>query len=129
MSYNNNAELALAALTMAFRLRRVSKGLVHHSDRGSPYASDDYREKLEEYGMVQSMSRKGDCWDNAVAESLFSTLEWEHLGRLPVGSGRATKAEVEEYIRFFNHERIHSTVNFMSPVEFELRRNGANGVA
>src|SRR5262249_39466258 len=75
MSTTNDTALALAALTSAVRSRpSVPIGLVHHTDRGSPYASDDYRSALAEHGMTQSMSRTGDCWDNAVAESFFATL-------------------------------------------------------
>ena len=107
----------------------VKKGLVHHSDRGSPYASHRYREAISTLGMAQSMSRKGDCWDNAVAESFFSTLEWEHLGRHPVKSVRETRAEIEGYLDFYNHERRHSTIGLVSPVEFELRCFAAVGAA
>lgn len=129
MSGSNDTDLALAALWMAARSRSVKKGLVHHSDRGSPYASHRYREALSTLGMAQSMSRKGDCWDNAVAESFFSTLEWEHLERRPVKSERETRAEVEGYLGFYNHERRHSTIGLMSPVEFELRCFAAVGAA
>jgi putative transposase len=129
MSDSNDTDLALAALWMAARSRSVKKGLLHHSDQGSPYASHRYREELKTQGMEQSMSRKGDCWDNAVAESFFSTLEWEHLDRRPVKSEKETRAEVEGYLDFYNHERRHSTVGLLSPVEFELRCFAAVGAA
>jgi putative transposase len=128
-SESNDTDLALAALCMATRGRGVKRGLLHHSDRGSPYASSRYRKALAHHGMVQSMSRRGDCWDNAVAESFFSTLEWEHLGRRVVKSVRATREELAGYLDFYNHERRHSTVGSVSPVEFELRCLAQEGAA
>jgi putative transposase len=96
--------------------------LVHHSDRGSQYASGDYQQALGELGVVCSMSRKGNCWDNAVAESFFATLKTEcvHARRF------ATKAEAREVIFdfvevFYNRGRRHSTIGYMTPVEFEMK--------
>ncbi|MBK8943572.1 MAG: IS3 family transposase [Polyangiaceae bacterium] len=97
-SANNDRDLALDALRAALTARRPPPGLVHHSDRGSPYASADYRRALDRAGAVASMSRKGDCWDNAVAESFFATLKTEALGdRVPADHDLATHA-IGEYL-------------------------------
>ncbi len=128
-SESNDTDLALAALKIATTGRKVTKGLLHHSDRGSPYASGRYRRELARHGMIQSMSRRGDCWDNAVAESFFSTLEWEHLGRQSLKSADATRQELAEYLEFYNHQRRHSTNEQVSPVEFELRCLAEGGAA
>jgi putative transposase len=120
-SRNVDRHLALAALDMAVRQRRPGNDLVHHSDRGSTYASGDYRKALESEGIECSMSRKGDCWDNAVAESFFSTLkrEMENLDHLE--SWEAANISIAEYIDgFYNLHRRHSALNYNSPVEFEL---------
>jgi len=94
-----------------------------HSDRGSPYASDDYREELERFGVVASMSRKGDCWDNAVAESFFSTLKTELVGDRIYASHDAATAAIAEYVdTFYNTIRRHSHLGYLSPIAFELRR-------
>ena len=121
MSENVDRHLALAALEMALAQRRPAGSLVHHSDRGSTYASEDYRFALEKRGIECSMSRKGDCWDNAVAESFFSTLKSE----LPEAENSETRdsarRSVSGYIHdFYNLQRRHSTIGYCSPVEFEL---------
>ena len=122
MSDTLSRQLALDALAMALRARKPPEGLIHHSDRGSQYASDDYRQALAAAGVCPSMSRKGDCWDNAVAESFFSTIKAEliHDADFP---GRAWAAHaIDEYIRvFYNHQRRHSHNKYLSPVEFELK--------
>jgi transposase InsO family protein len=113
--------LALTALRAALRDRRPGAGLVHHSDRGSTYASGDYRGTLESHAIKCSMSRKGDCWDNAVAESFFATLkrEVEEIDHLE--SHAQANAVLADYIdRFYNFQRRHSTIGYRSPVEFEL---------
>jgi putative transposase len=120
-SANVDRHLALAALAMALGDRRPHPGLVHHSDRGSTYASGDYRKALDTHGLECSMSRKGDCWDNAVAESFFASLkrEVEEIDR--VESRAQGHALIAEYIeRFYNLQRRHSTIAYKSPVEFEL---------
>jgi putative transposase len=120
-SANIDRYLALMALTTALRDRRPSAGLVHHSDRGSTYASGDYRKALDAHQIECSMSRRGDCWDNAVSESFFASLkrEVEEIDRLE-GRVQATTI-VGEYIdRFYNLQRRHSTIAYKSPVEFEL---------
>jgi putative transposase len=112
--------LALDALRMALKTRRPEPGLVHHSDRGVQYASADYRRQLRRHGMVCSMSRKGDCWDNAVAESFFSTLKAELVHRTDFVSRSHARAAVFEYIEgFYNRRRRHSALGYISPVEHE----------
>jgi transposase InsO family protein len=119
----NDTELALTALRHAVQTRGgVPKGLVHHTDRGSPYASDDYRRALGDFGMRASMSRKGDCWDNAVAESFFATLRAELVRGHVYRSLEAAEDAIGLYIEsFYNLERLHSTLDYVSPVEFELK--------
>jgi transposase InsO family protein len=121
-SANNDRDLALDALRAALIARRPPPGLVHHSDRGSPYASADYRRALDRAGAVASMSRKGDCWDNAVAESFFATLKTEALGdRVPVDHDLATRAIGEYVDGYYNPKRRHSFIDYDSPIEFELK--------
>jgi putative transposase len=112
--------LALDALGMALKTRRPEAGLIHHSDRGVQYASGDYRDQLRERGIVCSMSRKGDCWDNAVAESFFSTLKAELVHRNDYVSRAHARASVFEYIEtFYNGRRRHSVLGYASPVQHE----------
>lgn len=129
VSARNDTDLILEALERAVKSRRRTGDLIHHSDRGSPYASDRYRSELKRCGMTQSMSRKGDCWDNAVAESFFSTLEWEHLGTLPVRPSLTTRIELADYLEFYNHQRRHSSAGNLNPVEYELRNAIPTGAA
>lgn len=120
-SRNVDRHLALAALDMALDRRQPGSGLVHHSDRGSTYASDDYRKALEAGGIECSMSRKGDCWDNAVAESFFATLKREMEGIDDFETREVANLLVGEYIDgFYNPCRRHSALNYNSPIEFEL---------
>jgi transposase InsO family protein len=122
-SSTNDRALALDALSSAIRLRRPPPGLVHHSDRGSPYASDDYRAALRARGIVASMSRKGDCYDNAVAESFFATARAELLDHEHFETRAAAVASLTEYIEgFYNTVRRHSYTDYVSPIEFELKR-------
>lgn len=123
MSTTNDTALALAAFHAAVGARRaVPRGLVHHTDRGSPYASDDYRKALAQCGMVQSMSRTGDCWDNAVAESFFATLRAELVDHERYDTARAAERSIGDYIdNFYNVERLHSHLDYVSPIEFELK--------
>jgi transposase InsO family protein len=120
-SQNVDRHLALAALDMALVHRRPSGGLVHHSDRGSTYASTDYRDALESRGIECSMSRRGDCWDNAVAESFFATLKREMENSDALESREVATLSLREYIDgFYNFQRRHSAIGYNSPVEFEL---------
>lgn len=122
ISETNDTELALAALSQAVRGRLVPVGLVHHTDRGSPYASADYRAALAARGMVASMSRKGNCWDNAPSESFFATLRVELVDDERYATRAAATASIGDYIEnFYNTERLHSFLDYVSPIAFELK--------
>ncbi len=113
--------LALDALAMALKTRRPEPGLLHHSDRGIQYASVEYQSQLQDRGIICSMSRKGDCWDNAVAESFFSTLKAELVHGTDYVSRSQARASVFEYIEvFYNNRRRHSALGYVSPVEHEV---------
>ena len=115
-------ELPKQALRRALWRRRPGVGLVHHSDRGVQYASAEYREVLAAHGIQASMSRRGNCWDNAVAESFFATLEWELIERSRWVTHAQAEREVTEYIeRWYNTERRHSALDYLSPAEYEAR--------
>ncbi len=120
-------QLVLEALTMALKLRRPGPGLLHHSDRGSQYASAEFQEALCASGMVCSMSRRGNCWDNAVVESFFGTLKNELVYRCRFATRQQARQEVFEYIEvWYNRCRRHSALGYLSPAEFEqLHRSGA----
>jgi len=121
-SENNDRHLALDALQRALASRRPGPGLLHHSDRASTYASEDYRNALVTNGMIASMSRKGDCWDNAVAESFFATLRAELVDHEIYATRRSAVASIADYIdAFYNTERRHSSIDYVSPIEFELK--------
>lgn len=114
------AELALSALRMALAARQPRPGLVHHSDRGVQYACSDYRTVLAAGRIEASMSRKGDCWDNAVAESFFATLELELIARHRWATRSAARQAIFRYIEtWYNPRRRHSTLGYLSPVEYE----------
>jgi putative transposase len=126
VSVSNDTALALTALRLALTARRPPAGLVHHSDRGSPYASEDYRTELSRHGLVASMSRKGDCWDNAVAESFFGTLKSELVDHEQYSTYETALRSIGEYIEnFYNIERRHSFLDYVNPIEFELRSTPA----
>jgi transposase InsO family protein len=121
-SEHNDTELALRALEHALRARHPPPGLVQHTDRGSPYASGDYRAVLERHAIVASMSRTGDCYDNAVGESFFATLKAEHVDHEDFATRDLGTASIGDYIEnFYNCARRHSYVGYVSPIEFELR--------
>ena len=116
------AELAVSALQMAIDARRPPPGVIHHSDRGVQYACDAYRAVLTQHGFRTSMSRKGDCWDNAVAESFFATLEWELLMQNDFQTRNEARHAIFEYIeRWYNPKRRHSTLGYMSPARYEAQ--------
>jgi putative transposase len=120
LSTTNDRHLVLDALKMAVQRRKPGAGVLQHTDRGTPYACDDYQEMLQTNGMVCSMSRKGNCWDNAAMESWFSTLKLE-LGE-HFETERAARRELFEYIEiFYNNQRRHSSIDNMSPAEYERR--------
>jgi transposase InsO family protein len=113
--------LVLQALRMALRRRRPPAGLLHHSDRGCQYASAAYRAALAAAGITASMSRPGDCWDNAVAESFFATLKWELVRRCRWATRAQARSAVFEYIEaWYNRRRRHSSLGYVSPAEYEL---------
>lgn len=124
LSSSLDREVAIDALKQALEVRRPKPGLLHHSDRGTQYCSDDYQALLAEFGLVPSMSRKGDCWDNAMAESFFKTLKTELGARFD--SFEHARSEIFEYIEgFYNSWRLHSALDYQSPANFEreaLRR-------
>lgn len=114
-------QLVISSLENALRLRRPNSGLIFHSDRGSQYASDEFKSVLNNNGLIQSMSRKGDCWDNAVAESFFKTIKSEFIYWYDFKSRKDAEMKIFDYIElFYNRNRLHSTVNYMSPVDFEM---------
>ena len=112
--------LVTGALKMALVRRSPSSGLIVHSDRGSQYASHAFRDVLDAHGIVQSMSRKGDCWDNSIAESFFATIKGELLDRRSWATREHVEAAVGEWIEvFYNGERRHSSLGNVSPVDYE----------
>jgi putative transposase len=119
-------ELPLEALGMALGIRQPERGLVHHSDRGCQYVSDTYRSELDARGIVCSMSRVGDCWDNAVAESFFATLKVELVHRRPWATKLEARGAIHEYIAsFYNPYRRHSTLGYVSPMAYEAQHAAA----
>jgi transposase InsO family protein len=115
-------ELVLEALRRALAKRPGVRDLIHHSDRGSQYASHDYRRALEQEGITCSMSRRGNCWDNAVAESFFGTLKVELIHRRAWATRAEAMGAISEYIEdFYNVRRRHSSLGYLSPLAFELR--------
>jgi putative transposase len=121
-SANNDRALALSALDRAIATRAPTVGMIHHSDRGSVYASADYAEALTKLGAVKSMSRRGDCWDNAVAESFFATIKGEMIDHADYLTRGAAITAIADYIDgFYNPYRRHSALDYVSPIEFELK--------
>jgi transposase InsO family protein len=115
-------DLVMNALTMAVWRRQPQAGLIVHSDRGSQYASNDYQKLLAQHGFLCSMSRKGDCYDNAAMESFFHSLKVEQTEDQRYATREEAKADVFEYIEaYYNRQRRHSTLNQQSPCDFEAR--------
>jgi len=120
------AALPLSALQMAVAARRPPPGLVHHNDRGSQYASRVFQAELERIGARGSMSRKGDCWDNAVLESFFSSLKRELLEGQVFESRAVAREMIFEHLGvFYNRQRRHSTLGYLTPWEFERQARAA----
>jgi putative transposase len=124
MSTRITRKLIMDAFDMAFANCYPTQGLIVHSDRGSQYASDDFKNKVEKLGFKQSMSRKGDCWDNAVAESFFGSLKTELIYNRKYLNISEARRDIFDYVEvFYNRERLHSTLGYMSPEEFEKAHN------
>jgi putative transposase len=123
------ASLAIAALDMATRRKQPGGGLLHHSDRGVQYACGDYQHRLRLYGMRPSMSRKGNCWDNAPMESFFATFKTELIYQQQFATRDDARAAIFEYIEvFYNRQRRHASIGNVSPAEFERRYHAARMV-
>lgn len=114
------AQLVMDALLMAIFRRGRPQAVLHHSDQGSQYTSEDFQRLLDSHGIICSMSRRGNCWDNAAMESFFSTLKTERLSRRSYRTRDELRADVFDYIeRFYNPKRRPSTIGYISPVQFE----------
>ena len=124
MGESLETSLPMDALRMALRQRQPTGGLLHHSDRGCQYASEAYRAHLAAWNVTPSMSRRGNCYDNAAMESFWSTLKEELVHRTHFESRAQAASAIFDYIEiFYNRERLHSALGFMSPVEFEKQSN------
>ena len=124
MGAHLDAQLMLAALQMAINRRRPRPGLLVHSDRGAQYASADYRQLLARHGLVASMSRKGNCYDNAFVESFWSSLKYETVYHRRFATRAEAKAALFDYIEiFYNRTRLHSSLGYVSPITFESQLN------
>jgi putative transposase len=126
MSNSMTVQLVMDALVMAIWRRGRPEALLHHSDQGSQYASEIFQRLLAEHGIVCSMSRQGDVWDNSAMESFFSSLKVERVNRRVYATRAQAKADVFDYVeRFYNPRRRHSTIDYLSPVEFENATSSA----
>ena len=124
MADHMQTDLVADALTMALARRQVQAGLLHHSDRGVQYASEQYQALLSEHGMQVSMSGKGDCWDNAAMESFWATLKTELVYHEHYATRQQARQSIFEYIEvFYNRKRLHSSLGYVSPETFEAGRN------
>lgn len=120
LSYSLKTDFVLDTLQSAVQRRNPSVGLIFHSDRGVQYTSKEFRSMLNEFGMISSMSRKGDCWDNAPAESFFATLKRERVHRMNYRDIEEVKKDLFWYIEiFYNQKRLHSSNGYLSPAMFE----------
>jgi putative transposase len=120
MKEDMTAQLVIDALLMAIWRRGKPKELLHHSDQGTQYKSDDFQRVLAANGITCSMSRRGDCWDNAAMESFFSTMKFERASRKSYANRDQARADLFDYIeRFYNPRRRHSSLGYLSPVKFE----------
>jgi transposase InsO family protein len=123
LSSSLSHEMVVTALKRAIRRRHPAKGLIFHSDRGVQYACTDFRKVLDAHGFTQSMSRKGDCWDNAVAESFFGIMKTELVYHEKYEGRKDTLHSIFEYIEaFYNRQRRHSALGYLSPAEYEKQK-------
>ena len=123
-------DLVLSALKMALALRRPGPDLLHHSDQGSQYASNDYQKLLIKKGFICSMSRKGDCWDNAPVESFFATLKKERVHHRRYRTREQARTDIFRYIEgWYNRKRLHSALGYMSPCDYEIQQKNTNHVS
>jgi putative transposase len=130
MDQAHDATLVETALQMALVARQPAADLIHHSDRGSGYASHRYQALLQRYGIRARMSKTGDCYDNAMMESFWSTLKEEGCGNRRFATRREAKAAIFAYIEvYYNRRRIHSSLGYMSPVDYEKQGKIKGGVA
>ena len=114
------AQLVCDAVAMAFGRRKPAAGLIMHSDRGVQYASDEHRTLIDQYRMVQSMSRKANCWDNSPIESFFKTLKVEWVHRCRYTTRLQARLDLIDWIEgFYNTKRLHSSIDYRSPAAFE----------
>ena len=121
--------LVIRALMMAINLRKPPPGLIHHSDRGSQYASHAYQALLKQYGMICSMSRKGNCWDNAPIERFFSSLKREWTSDRLYRTRQEAIADVREYVAvYYNSKRLHSTLGYKTPMDYEKDLSKVSGI-
>ena len=126
MSENIDRHLVKDALLMAIEKRQPEPGLICHSDQGAQYRSSDYKAILRDHKMIQSMSRKGCCWDNAVAESFFGNLKNELTYHCDYTNRDDARVSLFDYIEvFYNRQRIHQTLGYKTPVQYEMMKNVA----
>jgi putative transposase len=126
MAEHMKTKLVNDALIMAIWKRKPKRDLLWHTDRGSQYASDSHRKLLRQHGIQQSMSRKGNCWDNAVSESFFHTLKTECVNHENYATRETARKSIFDYIEvFYNRQRLHSNNGYLSPVEFEMQHKAA----
>ena len=114
-----DGDLVIEALNQAWESRRQPSGAVFHSDQGTQYTSAAFAMQLDRYGLVQSLSRRGNCWDNAVVERFFRSLKSEWIGRICYGDRATAERDIIDYIGFYNTERLHSTLGYQTPLHYE----------
>jgi putative transposase len=120
MSERLKGSLACNAIRMAYWRRKPSAGLIAHSDRGVQYASTEYRKLVSDFGMVQSMSRRANCWDNAAMESFFKTLKVERIDQMRYDTRAQARLDIVDWIEgFYNQRRLHSSIGYKTPIELE----------